>query len=309
MRGRCLMFGAPAPLFDPRQRGVALPGTLARTVGRLSLAHIASLRADMAPQVTPFITTTAVRDDGMSLRTSYDEFRAREIDFYKEIIPHQQLMRLADSALQSMEARGELMLGDVMLKYEVDDIVAARLRLPSFRAWTRRQSGGGGVLRPWSDRADQLALELPTVASSAVVLLLQPRSADLWQALSGHRHHTLVVEPDDERRARLLDDAHRVDGGEYVTALPAYDAIDPETLFSSVCYSPAACADLADWEAEELIESLKQRTVRGGWHVVDGLLRDRASVPRSMLKRSYATWVKQKRRGAGDSTFVAAHSG
>ncbi len=73
-------------------------------------------------------------------------------------------------------------------------------------------------------------------------------------------------------------------------------------------YSPAACADLAAWEAEELIESLKSRTAPEGIHVVDGLLGDREAAPRALLRRSYSGWQRRVQRGARDWTLLAAQA-
>lgn len=239
------------------------------------------------------------------MRRRYAEFRAREIEFYKQVVPHRTLMRLADLARQRIETRGELVLGEVTLAFEVDDVIVERLRMPSFTVWSRRQFRADGVQKAWSGHAQQLTLLIPPGTGRGAVLLLQPRTFDLWEAVCASGRNVVMIEPDDEARERVLERASRSGWSDVITAIPSDEKHHSGGLFASVFYSPAACADLADWEADELIESLKARTDVGGVHVVDGLLRDRASASRAMLRRSYSSWRKRVQRGDREWTLIA----
>ena len=214
-------------------------------------------------------------------------------------------MQIGDAASTRLLTRGALSLGEITLDYEVNDLVAERLRLPNFRTWSRRQFRSAGTRRGWSTRSEQLVLQLPAGAALGPVLLLQPRASDVWEAVCAHGRPVLVVEPDDALRERMLEHASESGWSELVRVVPSHEEANTDTLFSSVVYSPAACADLADWETDAMIESLKSRTAIGGLHVVDGLLAGRAAVPRTALRRGYASWKRRVQRGVGDWTLVA----
>lgn len=245
-----------------------------------------------------------------TLRARYAAFRQREIEFYKEVVSYRTLMRMVDMARERMTSRGTLALGDLPLAYEVDDIIAERLRLPSFRAWTRRQVTVAGASRGWSARAEQLTLQIPAATAAGAVLLLQPRDGDLWEAVCASGHTVVVVEPDDAERDRVLERAASAHWHDAVTLASAHeDVLDTGMQFSSVVCSPAAFADHADWEVEARIETLKARTLDGGVHVVEGLLPDRSAAPRAVLRRGYASWRRRVQRGDREWTLIATHGG
>ena len=247
-----------------------------------------------------------------SFRRRYELYRAREIEFYKQVLVRASLIRIADEARVRIEARSELQLGEALLAAEVDSIIAERMSLPSFRAWMRsqRQPSSGRqtstVRRPVSPAATQLALDVSAAAfNAAPVLVLQPRGADVWKVLCAAGRAVIVVEPDHDERDAVHARASQSGWTHLVRAVPSPAALTRPTLFSSVLYSPAACADLSEWQTAELIDALQTSTVRGGVHVVDGLMRDRDVLPRSILRRSYATWSMRTSRGPRDWRLVA----
>ncbi len=251
----------------------------------------------------------------LSFRRRYELYRAREIEFYKQVLARASLIRIADEARVRIEARSELQLGDTLLAAEVDSIIAERMSLPSFRAWMRSQyqpSAGhqpSTARRPVSGAAMQLAFDVSASASNgAPVLVLQPRGADVWRVLCADGRAVIVVEPDHEARDAVHARVSRSGWAHLVRAVASTTALPRPTLFSAVLYSPAACADLSEWQTAELIDALQTSTVRGGVHVVDGLLRDRDVLPRSILRRSYATWSTRARRGQRDWRLVATRA-
>lgn len=243
-----------------------------------------------------------------SLRQRYDAFRVREVEFYKQVVSHATLMRLADVARERMYAGGSLRLGDLTLAYEVDDVIAERLRLPSFRTWSTRELRAAGPRRTWSHRAQQLTLRIPEGVGADVVLLIQPRAADLWEALCASGRRVLVVEPESDDRERILEQADRSGWSASLAAVASHEAAAAVDRFSSVFFSPAALADYAPWEAEELIKSLKSRTAAGGVHVIDGLVCERVALPRTMLRHSYGDWARRVVHGSRDWTMVATRA-
>ncbi len=256
-----------------------------------------------------------------SFRRRYELYRAREIEFYKQVLVRASLIRIADEARGRIEARSELRLGDALLAAEVDSIIAERMSLPPFRAWMRSQHQSATVRQPSTLRepaavrpsvslaATQLAFDVPALAfNAAPVLVLQPRGADVWRVLCAEGRTVIVVEPDHAERDAVQSRASRSGWAHLVRAVASPAALPRPTLFSAVLYSPAACADLSDWQTADLIDALQTSTVRGGVHVVDGLMRDRDVLPRSILRRSYATWLTRANRGQRDWRLVATRA-
>jgi hypothetical protein len=271
-------------------------GVISRTLSRRDAAPD---RATSVPakQSAPYESTSA--------RGRYAAYRAEQIEFYKQVVDYRTMMRVADVAAERIQSRGELALGEITMAFEVDDVIADRLRLPTFRVWSRKQ-GLATFGRPsCSDRAIQLALQIATADLRAPVLMLQPRTTDLWAAVCADGRRVVVVEPEADTRERILELAGMSGFADRVTTLASHESVSADAQYGSVCYSPAAIADLADWEAEAMIESLKSRTVAGGVHVIDGLLGERSVAPRAMLRHGYRDWRRTVQRGTRDWTLVA----
>ncbi len=244
-----------------------------------------------------------------SARLRYDAFRAREIEYYKQVVPHRTLLRLADHARSRMHARGEFSLGDITLAYEVDDIIAERMRLPTFRVWERSAAAAlhtpslRGVV---SARAAQLLLQTPQAfAPQSVVVMVQPRTSDAWSAFAGQGRQVVIVEPDRIERDAIAARANENGHTALVHTVPWHDVIQSSEPFASVILSPAACTDLADWEADELLDTLKSRTAHGGAHIIEGLFAERLALPRTMLRRHYGAWRPSVQRNRQEWTLVA----
>ncbi len=249
------------------------------------------------------------RPELTSIRQRYAEFRTRELNFYKEVVSRRTIMLVADRARERLEMRDELVLHDVTLSAAVDEIIAERLRLPSFRNWSRARAPLASARTRTgapTTLAAQLVLPLSSDATASPVLLLQTRASDAWEAIVQTGSGVVVVEPEPEDRERVLERAALGGWAHAVRVAASYEDLDVQSQFSSVCYTPAACADYADWEVESMIETLKERTVRGGVHVVEGLLQERSAAPRAVLRRGYASWTRRVQRGAREWTLVAS---
>ena len=240
-------------------------------------------------------------------RRRYADFRSREIEYYKEVVEYRALMRLVDVARERMHSRGELVLGDLTLAAEVDELVAERLRLPTFRSWSRAQARTAGQRHPWSSQSQLFAQQLGQMRGSAPVLLLQPRASDVWEALCADGNRVVLVEPDADDRGRVMQRAADAGVQDLVQVLSSHDDAEGDAMFSSVLLSASACADLLDWETAALLQSLKARTIAGGVHIVDGLLVERASAPRHVLRNAYGDWQRRVERGPRGWTLIARH--
>ena len=267
------------------------------------------MRFRATPRPIPPLLPTTPRQpplpDATSDRWRYADFRSREIEYYKEVVEYRALMRLVDVARERMHSRGELVLGDLTLAAEVDELVAERLRLPTFRSWSRTQARTAGQRHPWSARSQLFAQQLSQLRGGAPVLLLQPRASDVWEALCADGTRVVLVEPDADDRGRVMARAASAGVEDLVQVLPSHEDAGDDATFSSVLLSASACADMLDWETAALLQSLKARTIAGGVHIVDGLLVERASAPRHVLRSAYGDWQRRVERGPRGWTLIA----
>lgn len=78
------------------------------------------------------------RRSPLSPRQEYEEFVLQRIEDFKNQLPREDLLALADEAVQELEAGpdGQLLLTEVLVLEHVDRVIKKRLRLPGFRRWT-----------------------------------------------------------------------------------------------------------------------------------------------------------------------------
>ena len=74
-----------------------------------------------------------------SLRHEYELYVDREIENYKESIPRSVILAIGEEAVQSLSSSQQLALTEILLCAEVDRIIRARLRIPSFATWRKRR--------------------------------------------------------------------------------------------------------------------------------------------------------------------------
>jgi len=75
-----------------------------------------------------------------SWRQVYWAWREAQIEAYRDALPRAHLLHLAEEAVRRyMGAEPQTALTEVLLASWVDEIIAERLGLPSYRAWLRAQ--------------------------------------------------------------------------------------------------------------------------------------------------------------------------
>ena len=74
-----------------------------------------------------------------SLQHEYTLFVEQEIEHYKESVSRGVLLGIGDEAVQTLETHQQLALTELILCDEVDRIIKARLRLPTYQTWRRRR--------------------------------------------------------------------------------------------------------------------------------------------------------------------------
>ncbi|MFQ5551789.1 MAG: hypothetical protein ACE5FJ_11195, partial [Gemmatimonadales bacterium] len=88
----------------------------------------------------PDLSRRHVVRQSRSLRQSYADFLQQRVEDYKDQLPREQLLALADEAVRELEAdRGEqLALTELVLLEHVDRLIIRRLNLPRFARWSER---------------------------------------------------------------------------------------------------------------------------------------------------------------------------
>jgi hypothetical protein len=97
-----------------------------------------TLRGMTAPQTPP--------------RQLYHDWVEEQIEDYKAALSRDELMTLADEAVQQLFATpdGQIPLTEILLRDAVDMLLFRRLKLPTYRQWLtqRRPAKGGGSGTP-----------------------------------------------------------------------------------------------------------------------------------------------------------------
>ncbi len=208
-----------------------------------------------------------------SLKQDYEEFILQRIEEFKNGLARQQLMTIADEAVRELEAEEQFLLTEMLMLEQVDRLIVRRLKLPPYRKWRDRHiklrraqqeptHWGLDADTPLGHIAAQLddtdlALFLGSGAASAAlylaalevpVLLIDQdlaavEAAENLAAAEGIASHF---------QALVISLGHWFP--DYIPALVVLDAVTMAGLETSV--------------RMHLLETLKERTVRGGIHCI-----------------------------------------
>lgn len=85
------------------------------------------------------LTTAPRRKSIRSLRQQYDLYIMDRIEYYKNSLSREELMRLADTALVEIRHdEQQFLLTEVLAQEAVDDLIKRRLGIKSFESWRRQ---------------------------------------------------------------------------------------------------------------------------------------------------------------------------
>jgi|SRR5664279_4585762 len=245
-----------------------------------------------------------------SLKHEYEIFVEREIENYKESVPRRVILAIGDEAVKSLEEAAQLALTEMLLCAEVDRIVKARLRLPSYDAWRKRRVKAlADFQRPerWGMRADS-ALVREVKRSPDGHILVAGASADgptLYLAANGCDVTTLDRE--EEAMERVYAAAAEVGLTSRIRGLVAdLSSWSPDMPLNAVVCAAAAFAGLTDDERRRAIALLQSATTAGGVHLVETSAHGVRLVPIEELRAVYRGWnVSIERGGTSSETFLA----
>jgi hypothetical protein len=241
-----------------------------------------------------------------SLKQEYEEFIFQRIEEFKDQLPREQLLALADEAVREMEAEAadQLLLTEMMMLEHVDRLIVRRLRLPSYRRWreryrklrvSQREPPHWGLATdvPLADLAAELdnadlALVLGSGAAAAALFLAALDVAVLFM------DHDLAAIEAAEARAAAEAVASRFqalvvdhEGGWFPDAAPRLVVIDAATM-----------AGFDTGTRGALLDVLKERTPAGGVHCVLPAESQAGVIPLApdALQSYYAGWHIERGR-------------
>jgi hypothetical protein len=230
----------------------------------------------------------------ISLRYEYDVFVEREIEDYKDRVTRSALLKIADAAVQRLYKQEQVTLNELVLWLEVDRIIAARLRLPTYQTWSRRRRKQLEQLRKpeaWGLEADAAVVRNLPTASDAHVLVAQPNHERTALFLAANGCTVTAVEPELDIVNRVMQAADQYGLSARVHLLNAgLTAFAPDTPLAAVVCTPAAFAGLSAAERARVLAVLQSATKDGGVHLVETIAAGQAALDLEELRASYAGW-------------------
>jgi hypothetical protein len=225
----------------------------------------------------------------VSLKHEYERFVEREIEEYKDRIPREAILKIADEAAQRLHRDEQITLNELVLSGEVDRIISARLRLPAYTTWMRRRRRLLETLRrpeSWNlTESDAIVRNLPSGAGAHVLVA---QSGDDRTALYFAANGCTVsaVEPDSHVIERILRSAETY--GLTSRVVPCHSDVRgwmPGPPLAVVVCACDALEDLAAHDCAHVLSTLQCATMSGGVHLFGGNPSDLARV-----RASYAGW-------------------
>lgn len=253
----------------------------------------------------------APRQSPRSLRVEYQSYVEREIEDYKNSVSTGFLHSIAADATRALDENAQLGMREVMLADEVDKIIAARLRLPTYETWRRRLLKNARELqRPehWGLRPDTpLAQAIPAHAAAASVLVAGPRLEGSALYLAANGCEVTAVESEVAVVNRVLRAAQDAGLTEKLRGFVAdLVSFTPDGPLAAVVCTPAAFAGLSDYEREQVIQILQRATLDGGVHLIETLVAGQAVLSEEELRKRYDGWqIRLVPEPGSTTTFMA----
>jgi hypothetical protein len=245
-----------------------------------------------------------------SLKHEYELYVEREIENYKESVPRRVILAIGDEAVKALDEASQLALTELLLCAEVDRIVKARLRLPSYDAWRKRRIKAlADFQRPerWGMRADTPLVREVKTNSEAHVLVAGANAEGPALYLAANGCDVTALDREEEVLERVYTAAAEVGLTSRIRGLVADLATwSPDMPLNAVVCAAAAFAGLTDDERRRAIALLQSATTAGGVHLVETSAHGVRLFPIEELRAVYRGWhVTVERGGTSGETFLA----
>lgn len=245
-----------------------------------------------------------------SLRHEYQLYVEHEIENYKESVPRRVILGIGDEAVKAMGERQQLTLTELVLCDEVDRIVMARLRIPTYDTWRKRRVKAlADYQRPerWGMRADSALVRTVKAQSDGPVLVAGANEEGPTLYLAANGCDVIAIDREAEVLERVFNAAAEVGLTGRIRGLVA-DLANwaPDMPLSTVVCAAAAFAGLSDVERRRAFSLLQGATTAGGVHLVATSAHGVRLVAIEELRSVYRGWqVTIELGGTSGETFLA----
>jgi hypothetical protein len=250
-----------------------------------------------------------------SLRQEYEEFVLEQIEEYKDQLPRDALLRLADEAVQELEIGPDqqLVLTEVLLLDHVDRLITRHLKLPSFRRWRAQHVRVREAQRNpshWDlDPHNPLAELVRRLEETDTALAVGPAASRAGFYLAAHDASVLFIDQElaavesVERRAASEGLASRLRA--LVISMQGWF---PEVTAALVVLDPRVLEELGAPARMQLVTTLKAQTVSGGVHCVMPVCSHPGVIPitAESLHTFYTDWSTRRTPRAMRSRWFLA---
>jgi hypothetical protein len=245
-----------------------------------------------------------------SLKHEYELFVEQEIENYKDSIPRSALLKIGDEAVASLESQMQFALTEILLCEQVDEIIAKRLRLPSYRTWRARRMKLLERYRTpehWGLPADSALVRVVQPAAEGHVLIAGGASEGAALYLAAHGSEVTALDDQASAVERVIAAAEaaglndRIRG--YISDLGHWA---PDVPLSAVVCASSAFTHLSLPDRYRVIDTLQGATRGGGVHLVEAVGRGAAELSVDDLRARYGGWEISVRRDAPASEAFLA---
>lgn len=249
-----------------------------------------------------------------SLKHEYELYVEREIEEYKDSIPRAALLAIGDEAVATLCRQAQTTLTEMVLWEEVDRIISARLRLPSYPTWRRRRLKLLAAMRQperWGLTASNpIARELRELSEGSegehvLVAGAMDESTAMYSAALGCS--VTAIAPGEDAVERVMAAAVAAGLGMRVRGcVGGLEEWAPDVALRAVVCTDAAFDGLTPDARDQAIATLQSATLDGGVHLVQTIVAGQAALTLDELRARYAGWRVSIEATAGNgATFLA----
>jgi hypothetical protein len=245
-----------------------------------------------------------------SLKHEYELFVEEEIENYKDSIPRVALLKIGDEAVATLQSQAQFALTELLLCEQVDEIIAKRLRLPTYRTWrARRLKLLEQYKTPehWGLPADSALVRDVRPAAEGHVLIAGGASEGAALYLAAHGSEVTALDDESGTVERVIAAAEaaglndRIRG--YISDLGQWS---PDVPLSAVVCASSAFTHLSTPDRWRVIDTLQDATRRGGVHLVEAVGGRGSELTVDDLRSRYRGWeISVHRDATASEAFLA----
>jgi hypothetical protein len=260
------------------------------------------------------LTASPGRRSIRSLRQQYDLYIMDRIEHYKNSIPRDELLRLADDAMLELRSDDQqFLLTEVLAQTAVDELIKKRLGIRSFESWRKQHPKLRATQRNpihWNIDPSHLVAGLaPRVEPGDRILVVGSGAESCGFLLAAHEAEVTYLDRD---FASIERAEFRVASEALSCTFEAYCVVFGTWLptlsgrFELVVIDAGTLATLSPGERRQLLGELQGITAPGGLHA---LVPDQHGTGPEGFASHYAAWQREPLPPAGRRGRNAASRG